>query len=41
MREKNGEKEIIIEKAMWQHCSIHNIEYPRGSSCPECSRGGR
>jgi hypothetical protein len=27
-----------IEKAMWKHCSIHNVDYPANESCPECDK---
>lgn len=27
-----------IEKAMWKHCSIHNVDYPANESCPKCEK---
>jgi hypothetical protein len=38
MSENKREKRKIIEKAMWKHCSIHNLDYPANESCPKCDK---
>ena len=31
------EQEGRFMKLLWRHCSIHNIDYPDGETCPQCN----
>ena len=38
MKNSEREKNRIVEKQLWLHCSTHNLDYPASAECPMCRK---
>jgi hypothetical protein len=38
LKNEKEDKIIAFKKEQWNHCSIHDIDYPASATCPKCDR---